>query len=80
MMVCFGLGPIENLLIWLVVIGAIFALIRLLLPLAAGPLGAAVPVIIQALYIIIWAIVMIAIIIVVFELIECLLVGHTSLR
>lgn len=76
---CFSLGWLENLLIWLVVIGAVFALVRLILPLALGPLGTAGTMVSQALNIIIWALVAIAVIILVFDLLSCL-VGVPRLR
>lgn len=76
---CFSLGWLENLLIWLVVIGAVVALVRLILPLALGPLGPAGTMVSQALNIIIWALVAIAVIILVFDLLSCL-VGVPRLR
>ena len=79
-MACFSLAFIENLLIWLVIIGAVVALLKLVLPLALGVLGTAGSVVIQALNIVVWAIVAIAIIIFVFELISCLLGGPLLFR
>lgn len=73
---CFSLGAIENLLIWLVVVGAIVALIRLLVPVVVGPLGPFGSVIVQALYIVLWAIVAIAVIILIFELLACVVPFH----
>jgi len=78
-MACFSLVWLGNLLIWLVVIAAVVALVRLLLPLALGPLGAAGATIGQALNIIIWAIVAVAVIVLVFDLLNCL-VGVPRLR
>jgi hypothetical protein len=78
-MACFSLGFLEQILIWLVVIGAVIALIKLVLPLALGSLGTAGGVVIQALNIVLWAIVCVAIIIFVFELISCL-VGLPAFR
>jgi hypothetical protein len=72
-MACISLGFIENILIWLVVLGAILALVNLLLPLVLGPLGAAGATIIAALRIVVWAIVCVFVIIVVFDLASCLL-------
>lgn len=78
-MSCFSISWIENVLIWLVVIGAIVAIVRLLLPHIVGPLGAIGSVVMQALYIIIWAIVIIAIIVIVFDLLACA-IGMPRLR
>jgi hypothetical protein len=72
-MACISLGFIENILIWLVVLGAILALVNLLLPLVLGPLGGAGATIVAALRIVVWAIVCIFVIIVVFDLASCLL-------
>lgn len=68
---CFSLGAIENLLIWLVVVGAVVALIRLLVPVVVGPLGQFGSIVVQALYIVLWAIVAIAVIVLIFELLAC---------
>lgn len=78
-MACISLGFIANILIWLVVLGAIFALVNLLLPLVLGPLGVAGGTIIAALRIVLWAIVAIFAIIVIFDLMGCLL-GSASLH
>lgn len=72
-MACFSLGFVEQLLIWLVVVGAVIALIKLVLPLVLGGLGVAANVVVQALTIIMWAVVAIFIIVFVFELAACLL-------
>jgi hypothetical protein len=78
-MACFNLGFLEQLLIWLVIIGAIVALIRLVLPIALGPLGGLGATVSQALYIVIWSIVAIAVIILIFDLIGCF-AGMARLR
>ena len=78
-MACLNLAWLEQLLIWLVVIGAVFALVRLLLPLVLGPLGVAGSTVANALYIVIWAIVAIAVIVLIFDLISCL-IGIPRLR
>lgn len=76
---CLSLLWLEQLLIWLVVVGAIVAIVRLLLPLVLGPLGVFGTTVQQILYIIIWAIVAIAIIVLVFDLLTCA-VGLPRLR
>jgi hypothetical protein len=75
MMGCFSLGWLEQLLIWLVVVCAVIAVIRLLLPLALAPL----PIVAQVLQIVMWAVIAIAVIILLFELLSCL-VGFPRLR
>lgn len=77
---CLSLGWVENLLIWLVVIGAVIALVRLVLPLALGPLGTVGSTVSGALNIIIWALVAIAVIVLVFDLLSCLIGMPARLR
>lgn len=69
---CLSLSWLMNLLIWLVVIGAVVGIVRLILPYVLGPLGEMGNLIMRALTIIIWAIVLIAIILLVFDLLGCL--------
>lgn len=76
---CFSLSWIMNLLIWAVIIGAVFALVKLLLPVALGPLGQPGAILVQAINIIIWTIIIIFVIYIIFELISCLL-GSGGLR
>lgn len=74
---CFSLAFLMNLLIWLVVIGAVVAIIRLLIPLAAGWLGGTV---VQIINIVLYAFVIILIIYFAFELIGCLFGVSGGLR
>lgn len=75
-MACLSLGAIEHWLIWLVVIAAAAAIVWLLvsyiLPQVMGPLGAAASLIIQVLKIVFWALVLIFVIVIVFDLLSCL--------
>ena len=68
---CFSLLWLEQPLIWLIVIAAVFALVRLLVPALVGPLGPLGSTIVQALNIVIWAIVAIAVVILIFDLLAC---------
>ena len=70
---CFSLGWIEQVLIRLVILLAVVGIIKLLLPYLLAQLGAGGAVIIQALKIVLWAVVAIFVIIVCFDLISCLL-------
>lgn len=79
-MACLSIGFLENLLIWLVIIGAIVALVRLVLPLALGNLGVAGSTIAQALNIVLWAAVVIFLIVLIFDLIACLMGAGLFLR
>lgn len=69
---CFSLGWLQSLLVYLVIIAAIIALLRLLLPYVLNALGAGGGVIQGAINIVLWAIVAIFVIYIVFGLISCL--------
>jgi hypothetical protein len=69
---CFSLSWLEQLLVWIVIICAIVAIIRLLLPFVLSQLGAGGSVIIAALNIVLWAVVAIFVIYICFDLISCL--------
>ena len=69
---CFDLTWFENLLIWLVIVSAIVAIFKLLLPLVFSRMGMAGEIILRIINIIVWAVVTIFIIIVAFDLISCL--------
>ena len=71
-MACFTLGWLEQILIWLIVLGAVVALIKLVLPLVLSNLGVVGSTIVAALNIVMWAIVAIALVIFIFDLIGCL--------
>lgn len=70
---CFSLPYIENLLIWLVIICALVAFARLLLPKILSLVGVAGDIVMQAINIFVWAVVCIFVIIFVFDLIGCLI-------
>ena len=70
---CISMELIKQLLIDLVIIGAVFAIIKLLLPLALSWLGGAGSVIVQVINIVLYAIVIIFVIVICFDLIGCLL-------
>jgi hypothetical protein len=72
---CFSLQWVENLLIWLVVICAVIAILRVLVAFVLPQLGLAgevFSVVARIITIVIWAIVIIAVIVFAFSLIECL--------
>jgi hypothetical protein len=70
---CFTASWFMNLLIYLVIVGAIFAIVRLLIPYALQFFGAGGGVIAQVLNIVMWAIIAIIVIYICFALIQCLL-------
>jgi hypothetical protein len=69
---CFSLGWIEQVLIWLVVVCAIVAILKLLLPFVLSQLGVAGGVITGAINIVLWAVIAIFVIYFCFDLISCL--------
>jgi hypothetical protein len=71
---CFSLGTVEHLLVWIVVIWAAFLVVRVLLGLvapAAGEFAWAVSAAIQVVRIVLGAIIAIAVIYVLFALLAC---------
>jgi hypothetical protein len=69
---CFSLEFIEQLLVWLVIVCAIVAILRLLLPWVAAQLGAAGGIVLAVINIVLWAIIAIYVIYFCFMLIGCL--------
>ena len=71
---CFPLGAIEHLLIWIVVVVAVFAIIRVLLGLVPPPpdFAWAVQAAIAVARIVLWAAVTIAVVVVIFALLACI--------
>lgn len=66
---CFSTGWLEQLLVWLIIVCAVVAVLRLIVPWVAAQLG--VPVIAQVLNIILWAIICIFVIYFCFALLAC---------
>lgn len=67
---CFTLGWIEQLLVWLVIVCAVIAILRLLLPWVAAQLG--IPILAQVIQIVLWAVIVIFVIYFCFALLSCL--------
>lgn len=76
---CFSISWIEQLLVWLVIVCAIVAILKLLLPWLAGQLGGAGSVIMGAINIVLWAVIAIFVIYFCFALIQCLGAGGLPL-
>ena len=75
---CFTLGWLEQFLVWCVVVGAVIAIIRLVVPWVLGQVG--IPLLAQAINIILWAVVAIFVIYIIFALLSCLIgMGGISL-
>ena len=69
---CFSLEWLKELVIWLIIVGAIVACIKLLVPWLTS---ITTPIVGQILMIILWAIVAIVIVTIIFGLLSCLLGG-----
>lgn len=69
---CFTLGWLQQLFIWVIVVGAVIAIIRILLPLVFANFGGG-GVLSQIINIVLWAFVAIMIVYIAFALISCLL-------
>lgn len=67
---CFSMQWIESLIVWLIIVGAVVAILRLLLPWVAAQLG--IPIVAQVIGIVLWAVVAIAVVYFCFALISCL--------
>lgn len=73
-MSCFSLGWIEQLIIWLIVIAAIVAIIKIVVPWLTSIAGGTLPGPVWAiLNVVLWAVVAIAVVIIVFDLIACII-------
>jgi len=68
---CFTLGWLQQVLVWCVILGAIIAIIQLLVPWVLSFVG--LPIVGKVINIVLWAIVAIIVIYVVFALLGCLL-------
>jgi hypothetical protein len=77
---CFSAAWFVNFLIWLIVVCAIVAIFRLILPLVLGWLGVAGGVVMQVLNIILVAIVLIALIWFCVDLLQCVGAGSFGRR
>ncbi len=69
---CFDLQWLGQVLVWLIIVGGIIALVKLLLPFVLSQLGAAGGVIAAAINIVMWVIVAIFVVYFVVDLIACL--------
>jgi hypothetical protein len=74
---CFSLAWVEQLVVWLIVISAVIAIIKLVIPFLDGLTG--MPIIGRILMIVLWAIVAIAIVSIIFGLLSCVLGGGGTL-
>ena len=69
---CFSLGWLEQLLVWIVIVCAVVGILKLLLPFVLTQLGVGGGIIVAAINIVIWAVIAIFVIYTLFDLISCL--------
>jgi uncharacterized membrane protein len=75
-MQCFSLEGIKNFIIWFIVVCAVVAILRLILPILLGWLGVVIsPFIMRIINIILVAVVLIFLVVILFNLAECALGG-----
>lgn len=75
---CFTLAWLQQFLVWCIIVGAVIAIIRLVVPWVLSQVG--IPLIAQVVNIILWAIVAIFVIYIIFALLSCLMgMGGISL-
>ncbi len=77
---CFTAASLLAILIWVVIICAIFAIIRIVVPMVAAQLGGPGSAIVQIINIVLWAIMVIIVLYFAFEMISCLLSMGGGLR
>lgn len=76
---CFSMSWLQQLLIYLVIVAAVIAILKLLIPFVLAQLGAGGGIIAQAINIVLWAIIAIFVIYICFALISCLMGSGGSL-
>lgn len=70
---CFTLSWVEQILIWLIVVFAVIAILKIIVPMVLSQIGAPGGVIMQIINIALWAFICIMVVIFAFEVIGCLL-------
>lgn len=69
---CFSAAWLQSFLIWLVIIAAIFAILKLVVPFILAKVGVEAGIIVQILSILLWAFIAIVVIYIAFAAISCL--------
>ena len=70
---CFSVAFLFQLLIWLVVLGAIYAIIKIVVPAVLANFGAPGGMLAQVINIVLWAVMMVIALYLIWDLVECLL-------
>ncbi len=79
-MACFSAASLESILVWLVIIGAVFAIIKVVVPMVAAELGGPGSALVRIVNIVLWAALCILVIVFAFQMISCLLSAGGGLR
>lgn len=75
---CFSVAFFFLLCIWLVVVGALYAIIKLVIPAVLANFGGPGSLLAQVINIVLWAVLLILVLYLIWDLVECLL-GAVSL-
>lgn len=74
-MACFTLAWAEQLCIWIIIISAVVAIIRVVIPWLTGLMGGIPGPVVQIMNIILWAVIAIMVVYIFFALISCIAGG-----
>lgn len=69
---CFSVAFLFQLLIWLVIIGAIYAILQLVVPYVLSQLGSPGGLLAQVIKIILWAVIVVLVLYLIWDLVDCL--------
>lgn len=78
-MACMSVAFFFSLMIWLVVVGAIYAIIKLVVPAVLANFGGPGTLLAQAINIILWAVLLVTVLLLIWDLVECLVGGGLRL-
>ncbi len=69
---CFSIAFLFQLLIWLVIVGTVYAIIRLVVPAVMANFGGPGTLLAQVVNYILWAVLMIIVLYLIWDLVDCL--------
>lgn len=70
---CFSVAFLFQLLIWLVIVGAIYAIIKLVVPYVLAQLGSPGGLLAQVINIVLWAVMIVLVLYLIWDLVDCLI-------
>ncbi len=77
---CFSVAFFFQLMIWLVIVGALYAIIKLVIPAVLANFGGPGTLLAQVINICLWAALLIIVLYLIWDLVECLLGASGGLR